>query len=64
MADKTSEEKVAQFPIVLNDDKSPAAGTLSTKDIKEVDEYARVNGWARRQAAAELIKLGLKNKEG
>lgn len=64
MADKTNEEKLVQFPIALDDAKEPAAGTLSTKDVAALVEFGRLNGWARRQAAAELIKRGLKSNGG
>lgn len=59
-----ADEERIQLPVVLDNEKQPAAGTISSEDVKEMDEFGRLHGWARRQAAAELIKLGLKASKG
>lgn len=55
-------QKDTLIPIEMNNEKDPPAGTMSDKDVKQLEEYARMKSWSRRAAAAELIKAALKRE--
>jgi len=53
----SGEADVVLVACIFTGDREPRAGEVSAKDIEQVDEYGRVNGWSRSQAAAELINV-------